>query len=142
MSLRQWSTVARFGGPGVVLGLALAWSIGGQRGAHADGPVPALPERPRAAASLPVGESGGTLALISPLQPGSNGATGQLLYLIDTKSRAFAVYRIDPAHTKGTIKLEGVRQYNWDMKLAEFRNQDPDVLTIESAVKAAGTQTR
>jgi len=142
MSLRQWSAVARFGGPGVVLGLALAWSIGGQRGVHAQGSLPARPDRPLPVAPSPVGESGGTLAMISAL-PGGNGATGQLLYLIDTKSRAFAVYRIDPTHTKGTIKLEGVRQYHhWDMKLAEFRNQEPDVLSIESAVKAAGSQTR
>lgn len=142
MSSREWSAAARFGGPGIILGLALAWSIGGQRGAHADGPVPALPERGRIGAPAPTGESGGTLAMISQLPPGPNGAAGQLLYVIDTKSRAFAVYRIDPNHAKGTIKLEGVRQYNWDMKLDEYRNQEPDVLTIESAVKAAGSRSR
>ncbi|MDR3637760.1 MAG: hypothetical protein P4L84_28395 [Isosphaeraceae bacterium] len=138
MSLRQCNMAARYGGPGLLLGLVLAWSIGGQRGLHAQATAPSPLDRARPVSSAPVGEAGGTLAMISPLQAGSPSATGQLLYLIDTKSRAFAVYRIDPAHDKGTIKLEGVRQYHWDMKLSQFNNQDPEVAVIESAVKAAG----
>jgi hypothetical protein len=125
-----------------VAGLVLAWSIGGPRGLHAQATPPGSVDRPRAAAATPAVEAGGTVAMIAPVQPGSPGATGQLLYLIDTKTRAFAVYRIDPAHDKGTIKLEGVRQYHWDMKLAEFNNQKPEVAAIESAVKAAGSQNR
>jgi len=142
MSLSRWSAAARFGGPGVLLGLALAASIGGQRGLHAEGAGAAAIERPRPVPTAPAADTGGVLAMTAPLHQGSANGTGQLLYLIDTKSRAFAVYRIDPAQDKGTIKLEGVRQFHWDMKLAEFNNQKPEVDAIEAAVKAAGVRAR
>jgi hypothetical protein len=143
MSLRTWSNAARFGGAGVVLGLALAWSLGGPRGLLAQAaPATKGAERPRPAPAAPVGEAGGTLALIAPWQPGTPNAKGQLLYLIDTKSRAFAVYRIDPEHDTGTIKLEGTRQYQWDLQLTEYNNQEPAVSAISAAVKAAGVRSR
>ena len=47
----------------------------------------------------------------------------QWLYLIDTKKRAFAVYRIDPSNAKGTVKLEASRQYKWDLELEHYNNQ-------------------
>ena len=59
------------------------------------------------------GDVNGTLALVTSPTAGS----AQLLYLIDTKSRAFAIYRVDPTNPKGTVKLEAARQYQWDLKL-------------------------
>jgi hypothetical protein len=142
MSLRQCGAAARYGIPGAMVGLALAWALGGQRGVQAQGAGPAGIDRPRPVMTGTVGESGGTLAMIAPLQQGAPGSTTQLLYLIDTKSLAFAVYRIDPTHPKGTIKLEGVRQCRYDLKLQHYNNQDPDVASIEAAVRAAGAQAR
>ena len=142
MSFRQWSSAARFGGPGVLLGLALAWLLSGQRGVHAQASSASAVDRARPVAAGQVADSGGTIAMIAPLHTGSPEGTAQRLYLIDTKSRAFAVYRIDPTHDKGTIKLEGVRKFHWDMQLEAFNNQEPDVHTIATAVKAAGGQSR
>jgi len=65
-----------------------------------------------------------------------------LLYVIDTRSRAFAVYRVDPTNPKGTVKLEAARQYQWDLKLAEYNNQPPEVAAIESTVKTLGPPAR
>ena len=56
--------------------------------------------------------------------------------LIDTKSHAFAIYRLDPTDHKGTVKLEAARQYQWDMKLEHYNNQSPEPAAIESMVKA------
>lgn len=141
MLWRQWKTAARFGGPGVLLGLALAWLIGGQRGL-AQGDPQRRSDRLRPAAIVPAGESSGISAIISPLQPGSPVATAQLLYLIDTKARAFAIYQIDPAQGKSTIKLQGVRQFHWDLQLGEWNNHEPQVQEVEAAVKAASPKTR
>ena len=66
----------------------------------------------------------------------------QFLYLIDTRARAFAVYRVDPSNPKGTVKLEAARQYQWDLKLAEYNNLPPDVSAIESTVKSLGQPGR
>ncbi len=54
--------------------------------------------------------------------------------MIDTKAQALAVYRVDPQNPKGSVKLEAARQYRWDLKLAEYNNQPPDVASIESMV--------
>jgi hypothetical protein len=61
-----------------------------------------------------------------------------LLYLIDSKSQAFAVYRVEPTGPKGsgTVKLEAARQYRYDLKLSEFNNQPPEVSSIEAMVKS------
>jgi len=66
----------------------------------------------------------------------------QLLYLVDTRGHAFAVYRIDPTNPKGTVKLEAARHYQWDLKLAEYNNQPPEVAAIESTVKTLGQPPR
>ena len=102
---------------GVAVGVALSWAVFG-RGA------PAL----KAQSSGSV-ESSGTIAFTS----GGNGSP-QMLFLIDTRSQAFAVYRVDPQNGKGAVKLEAARQYRWDLKLAEFNNQPPDVSAVESMV--------
>lgn len=78
-----------------------------------------------------VGESNGTLALVA-----SPGGAVQWLYLIDTRSRAFAIYRLDPSNPKGSVKLEAARQYQWDLKLEHYNNQAPEPGAIESMVRS------
>jgi hypothetical protein len=121
----------------LLLGLALSW-WGSGRGlpAHAQGIAGS--ERPKAAAAAtPALESGGTIAFTT----NTNGSA-QLLYLIDTRSRAFAIYRVDPVNPKGTVKLEAARQYSFDLKLTEFNNQPPEVAAIESTVRTLGHSTK
>ena len=102
---------------GIAMGAGACWWISGQS------TPPALAQSPAS------GEASGTIAFTS----GGNGSA-QILYLIDTKTQAFAVYRVDPQNAKGTVKLEAARQYRWDLKLAEYNNQPPDVASIESMV--------
>jgi hypothetical protein len=58
-----------------------------------------------------------------------------LLYLVDPQAQSFAVYRVDPGGQKGIVKLEAARHYRWDLKLAEYNNQPPEVGAIESMVR-------
>jgi hypothetical protein len=126
MSMGRWGQVARFGLPGVAVGLALAW-MGGGHGpmARAQGPA------------APAGDANGTIAFTSSIASPS-GLASQLLYLIDTKSQSFVVYRVDPQNPKGTgtVKLEASRQYRWDLKLSEYNNQPPEVSAVEAMVKS------
>jgi len=116
MTSTRW-TAARFGVAGLLAGLGLAWGLG-------TGRLPAA----RAAVAAPA-EAAGTIAFTSG-EPGG----AQWLYLIDTKTQALAVYRLDPRNTKGSIKLEAARQYRWDLKLAEYNNAEPGVQAISSMV--------
>ena len=102
---------------GLLAGLVLAGVVGAAR-------LPALH-----AAGQPPAEAPGTLAFTA----GAPGQ-GQWLYLIDTKAQAFAVYSINPQDPKGAIKLEAARQYKWDLKLAEYNNQPPEVRTIQESM--------
>ncbi|HZW32553.1 MAG TPA: hypothetical protein VFF52_17700 [Isosphaeraceae bacterium] len=143
MMERVGSGVTRFGLPGLALGLALAWGgtyPGGPAAAQTGGPRP-TPANPGVAARpaeatkaqpvKAVGDSSGTLAFIA-------NPTGPLqwLYLIDTKKRAFALYRIDT--NKGAVKLEAARQYRWDLELDQYNNQAPEPADVEARVKALG----
>jgi len=83
------------------------------------------------------GEGNGTLALIA-----ETAGPAQWLYLIDTKKRAFAVYRIDPSNGKGTVKLEACRQYKWDLELEHYNNQAPEPAAIEATVKTLAHPTQ
>jgi hypothetical protein len=78
----------------------------------------------------------GTLALITTAGP------AQWLYLIDTKDRAFALYRIDPSNSKGIVKLEASRQYRWDLKLEHYNNQAPEPDAIKASVETLGRSLR
>jgi hypothetical protein len=120
MSKGHWGGAARYGLPGLVTGLALAWWGGG------NGPTV------RAQGATPGAESNGTIAFTTPV----NGMSSQMLYLIDTKSRALAVYRVEPANSKGSgsLKLEAARKYEYDLKLSEFNNQPPEVSSVEAMV--------
>jgi hypothetical protein len=122
MSAGYWGGVARYGLPGLVAGLVLAWWGGGH------GPTA------RAQGLTPSSESNGTIAFVAA----ANGSSSQMLYLIDTKSQALAMYRVEPMGPKGsgTIKLEAARQYRYDLKLSEFNNQPPEVSSIEAMVKS------
>ncbi|MFI5456761.1 MAG: hypothetical protein ACHRXM_15045 [Isosphaerales bacterium] len=143
MVIRIDSGVARFGLPGVIVGVALAWVSGvrgpeasaqsGGGGAPSTHPGKARPSegtRPSAARPSAGGDSNGTLALIT-----STAGPAQWLYLIDTKDRAFALYRIDPTNTKGVVKLEASRQYKWDLKLEHYNNQAPEPDAIKATVE-------
>jgi hypothetical protein len=145
MSARFNGGLVRFGLPGVVLGAMLSWFWGAREplalaqatGGVATGVSRPLPGRPgdagRPLPQRPVarGEANGTLALVT-----SPTGAGQWLYLIDTTTQAFAVYRVDPTNPKGTVKLEAARQYQWDLKLEHYNNQAPEPTAIEAMVKA------
>jgi hypothetical protein len=120
MSRSHWGGLARYGLPGLVAGLILAWWVGGHGSTV------------RGQGMVPTAESNGTIAFTTS----SNNSPSQLLYLIDTKSQAFAVYRVEPTNPKGSVKLEAARQYRYDLKLSEFNNQSPDVSSIEAMVKS------
>jgi hypothetical protein len=135
MPLRGWNGSVRYGLPGLLLGLALSW-WGVGRGVSVQAQPLSGAERARTAVT-PATESGGVISFIS-----STAGSAQLLYLIDTRTRAFAIYRVDPSNPKGAVKLEGARQYNWDLKLTEFNNQPPEVAAIESTVKTLGRPTQ
>jgi hypothetical protein len=134
--------VVRFGLPGLLLGLGLAWVSGirgpevaaqtgpGGSGAANSGSARSS-EGTRAPSPRPVagGDANGTLALITTAGP------SQWLYLVDTKDRAFAIYRIDPLNPKGTVKLEASRQYKWDLKLEHYNNQAPEPDAIKATVE-------
>ncbi len=123
MSAGHWGGVARYGLPGLAVGLALAWWAGG------NGPTA------RAQATVPAAEVNGTLAFVAS-PPG--GSSSQMLYLIDTKAQAFAVYRVEPTGPRGsgTVKLEASRQYRYDLKLSEYNNLPPEASAVEAMVKS------
>ena len=83
------------------------------------------------------GDANGTLALVT-----SPAGSGQWLYLIDTKTRAFAIYRVDPSNPKGALKLEAARQYQWDLRLEHYNNQAPEPAAIEATVKPLAQSMR
>jgi hypothetical protein len=145
MVIRIDGGVARYGLPGLLLGLGLAWFSGarGPEVAAQTGPGGAQTASPGTARSAETnrgpaprptagGEVNGTLALITSSGP------AQWLYLIDTKERAFALYRIDPTNSKGIVKLEASRQYRWDLKLEHYNNQAPEPDAIKATVETLG----
>ena len=146
MNMRVASGMARYGLPGLVLGIALCWGAGirgpeasaqtdrgGATSAQSGPSRSSEVSRPQSTRPSTTGEANGTLALIT----GSTGGSGQgqWLYLIDTKSRAFALYRIDPMNSKGIVKLEASRQYEWDLKLEHYNNQPPEPDAIKATVQ-------
>ena len=103
-------------------------------GRRRDGAGPAAePGRASAAKAVAAGESGGILALIA--NP-TTGTPVQWLYLIDTKKRAFAIYRVDPTNPKGSVKLEASRQFRWDLDLDQYNNQGLEPADVKARVDA------
>lgn len=141
MIARNWRGVARYGLPGLILGAAVSW-VAGARGpealaqAAAGGPPIQAGQAPRLAdpnrGPLAAGESAGTIAFVTP----GPASSAQFLYLVDTKARAFAVYRVESNNPKGSVKLEAARQYEWDLRLEHYNNQAPEPSAIEAMVKA------
>ncbi len=140
------TSVLLYGMPGVLVGLALAFWMGGQAqqavaqtGAQAKPGRPA--EAPRSQAqtrkSIAGGEVAGTLAMITN-GPGNS----QFLYLVDSKRQAFAIYRVDPSAPNGAVKLEASRQYKWDLELEHYNNQAPEPAAIEATVKTLAGSSR
>jgi len=139
---------ARFGLPGAALGILMSWGAG-FHGAPAaaqaqnppgrsgpGGPAQARPVQPSSSAAtkgVTSGEAGGILALIT--NP-SAIAPVQWLYLIDTKKRSFAIYRVDPANPQGSVKLEASRQFRWDLDLDEYNNQGLEPADVKARVEA------
>jgi hypothetical protein len=147
MSAQINGGLVRYGLPGLVLGLAVSWMsgargpvavaqtpLGGNAGAQA-GPTSRGSEPGRALQGqlpgkvLASGDSNGTLAMVA-----SPAGSTQWLYLVDTKSKAIAIYRLDPTNSKGALKLEAARQYQWDLKLEHYNNQAPEPAAIEGIV--------
>ncbi len=126
----RFGPAARAGGVGLVVGLALATVLGSGRGMPR-----AQAQPPGAAQAAPGGpaQAGGTIAFTAA----NPGHTGQLLYLIDTRGQSFAVYSVNPNESRGAVKLEAVRKYRWDLEMAEYNNQAPEVATIEAMVREA-----
>ena len=142
MVLRLDKGAVRFGLPGLLLGLGLAWvsgirgpEVAAQTGSSGSGAVEFRERldlrraRGLRLAQSPGGDVNGTLALITTAGP------SQWLYIVDTKDRAFAIYRVDPLNPKGTVKLEASRQYKWDLKLEHYNNQAPEPDAIKATVE-------
>ena len=126
MSTRHWIGAARYGLPGLAAGLVLAWWSGGH------GPMATAKGAP------PVAETNGTMAFTSNMiAPPGGGNPWQMLYIVDTKTQAFAVYRMEAGNSKesGSVKLEAARQYRWDLQLSEYNNLSPEASAVEGMVK-------
>jgi len=136
---RTWGDVARYGLPGLLLGLALAsGGRGGGRELWAQVPGPNLaPGMMQAGGgydrSRPAGTSGGEADGLIAFTTNGGGPV-QWLYLIDARTRAFTIYRFDS--TKGMVKLEAARQFASDLKLTGYNNLDPQVTAVEATVKS------
>jgi hypothetical protein len=147
MAGRPGSGWMRFGLPGMALGILATWgwALMGERAA-AQGPgaasragsggsVQGRPSPPSGQSSKAavMGEAGGILALVS--SPQGTGPA-QWLYLIDTKKRAFAIYRVDPTNPQGCVKLEASRQFRWDLDLDQYNNQGLEPADVKARVDA------
>ena len=145
MKVRDWNGVARFGLPGLIVGVAVSWTAGArgpELAAQTAAEVGSMrAEGGRGLATRPAagGEAGGTIAFVNS-PPGAQ--QGQWLFLVDTKSQALAVYRFDPSNPKGMLKLEAARRYEWDLKLDQYNNQAPEPGAIEASLKASSPAGR
>ncbi len=124
---RSWGGAVGIGVPGLVAGMALSWALGlGARTPAAQAQV-----SPSAAATRAEPPANGTIAFTTT----NSGTNQQLLYLVDTRAQAFAIYKVDPQ--KGEVKLEAARPYHWDLKL-QYNNRPPDVSAVEAMVSSQG----
>ncbi len=148
MAGRLGSGWMRFGLPGMALGMLMTWGwaiLGDQAAAQGPGPTTrpvsggttqgrsVQPAGGQSAKGTTAGEAGGILAMISSPQ-GSGPA--QWLYLIDTKKRSFAIYRVDPTNPQGCVKLEASRQFRWDLDLDQYNNQGLEPADVKARVDA------
>ncbi len=121
MSKGYLDGAARYGLPGLVTGLALAWWSGGH------GPTA------RAQGATPGAGSNDVIAFAAPV----SGSPSQMLYLVNTKQSSFAVYRVEPGtgpKGSGAVRLEAARKFEYDLKLQSFNNLSPSVSDVEEMV--------
>lgn len=139
MADRGWTGILRYGLPGLILGVVICNAIAGQGLKAQVSTAPAAnSDRSRQA---PVTDPSGTIAFTTNVAGSVSGT--QLLYVIDTKTRAFAIYRVEPtSNAKGSVKLEAARQYQWDLKLSDYNNLGLVPTEIETAVRAGGATKR
>ncbi len=136
MAVRDWRAGLRFGLPGLILGLALAWGMAGGKGLLAQGTTPSGSERPRVAAPGEPQVNAGLMAFTTPIAGSQSSA--HLLYLIDTKTQTFAIYRVDPStNSTKVVKLEATREYRWDLRLSEYNNAGFTPEEIKTAVQSS-----
>lgn len=65
--------------------------------------------------------------------PGPTGEKGQLLTVIDPKTRVMSVYHIESA--TGKIALRSVRNIHWDLQMTEFNGERPLPQEIRSLLE-------
>ncbi len=151
MVIRIDRGVARFGLPGLLLGIALAW-VSGVRGpeaaaqtgpgglASANSGVGSVrgrqPSRRRRGRS-PGEMSNGTLALITSGAGRPNGSISSTPRTAPSPSTASI-----PTNSKGIVKLEASRQYKWDLKLEHYNNQAPEPDAIKATVETLARSTQ
>jgi hypothetical protein len=147
MAWRIDSGLTRFGLPGLALGMVIAWGGSFRAEQAAAQQPPSNTMRPTSPAAQGPSRSEGTKSQSTKAVAGSDqtgtlaliaNPTGpiQWLYLIDTKQKSFAIYRVDPMNPKGSVKLEASRKYRWDLELDEYNNQGLEPSDVEARVKA------
>jgi hypothetical protein len=82
----------------------------------------------RATPNTPTGFDGGLVAL-----PGGPTEGGQLVTVVDSRTRAMGVYRIEGA--TGKIKLLSVRNIQWDLQMMQLNSETPLPLEIRSLLE-------
>ena len=112
----------RIAGVWLSLGVAVGWMASGWSGSRivAQGAANGL----RAAPALNVQITG---------LPGES----QWLTLVNPETQSLAVYRFEPNNPRGSLKLEAVRHFRWDMMLTEYQNQPPEVSSVESMTRGS-----
>ena len=128
LATKGWDSAVRVGVPGVIVGVALSWALG------LGGRAPAAQAQAGAPGARPDMSPNGTIAFTTTAV-GANQQSLQMLYLVDTRAQAFAIYKVDPQ--KGEVKLEAARPYHWDLKL-QYNNRPPDVSAVEAMVSSQG----
>jgi hypothetical protein len=78
------------------------------------------PQSPAVPPKAPYGEAAGDGGLIALNGPSADNA--QLVTVLDTKTRAMAVYRVD---ANGKIKLLSVRNLHWDLQVLQLNSESP-----------------
>lgn len=132
------SAILRYGLPGMMVGVALCWVMGGANPTPANAQDPHMPSGARGFAAEGVsGATNGTIAFTTTTPAGQSR-----LIIIDTAAKSFALYRIDSDPTKGggAVKLETARQYRWDLQLQEYNNLPPAPKAVKSMVESNGVQ--
>lgn len=117
MQSEGWGVRGRYLGLGAAFGMVVSMFLASGR-------------LPRAEAQAGATQASETIAFTAPNPKGA-----PLLFLIDTKEKAFAIYRVDPE--KGSVKLESSRPYRHDLKL-EWNNLPPEASAVEAMIATTG----